>query len=86
VGVVLDAGRTVGLDRLTVTTDTPGFTAKIQAGATPTGPFHDDSGSTVVGGRTTFDLQGAEARYYVVWITNLGAGTPQAHVNEVTAP
>src|SRR5262249_29286867 len=45
VGVVLDAGRTVGLDRLTVSTDTPGFTAKIQAGASPTGPFHDDSGS-----------------------------------------
>jgi hypothetical protein len=38
----------------------------------------------MVGRRTTFTLDGKSARYYVVWITDLGPAT-FAHVNEVTA-
>ena len=85
VGLVLDAGRTVTLHHLVVTTDTPGFAATIQAGDSPSGPFHDVSGPQAVGASTTFDLSNAQARYFVVWITNLGSGSHQAHVNEVTA-
>jgi hypothetical protein len=37
-----------------------------------------------VSGTTTFDLQDARGRYYVVWITNLGS-LSSAHVNDVSA-
>jgi len=84
VGLVLDAGRAVTLHRLVVTTDTPGFTARIRAGDSPTGPFRFVSGPQTVSKSTTFDLENAQARYFVVWITNLGTHS-QVHVNEVVA-
>jgi hypothetical protein len=84
VGLVVDAGRMVTLKRITVTTDTPGFPTKIQAGNSPSGPFSDDSAVRTVNGRTTFTLRGAKARYYVVWLTGLPPGRT-VHVNEVTA-
>jgi eukaryotic-like serine/threonine-protein kinase len=84
VGLVIDAGTTATLHQLTVTTNTPGFTAEIQAGNSAQGRFHSVSGSVTVTGRTTFDLSDAKARYFVVWITNLGS-LAQAHVNEVSA-
>jgi serine/threonine-protein kinase len=84
VGLVLDAGETVSLNRLKVTTDTPGFTARIQAGSSSTGPFEDVSAEQTVGAETTFDLGGARGRYFVVWITSMPPGG-SAHVNEVTA-
>jgi serine/threonine-protein kinase len=82
VGVVLDAARAVALRALTVTSDTPGFTAQIRAGASAGGPFTPDSPARQVSARTTFSLKGRTARYYVVWITNLGAHD-SVHVNEV---
>ena len=85
VGLVLDAGRSMTLHRLVVTTDTPGFAATIQAGDSPSGPFHDVSGSQTVEASTTFNLKDARARYFAVWITKLGSGSGRAHVNEVTA-
>ncbi len=42
------------------------------------------SGSQVVNGKAVFKLHGAAARYYVVWITDLGPND-SVHVNEVTA-
>ena len=81
---MLDARRAVALERITVTTETPGFPAKIQAGASPSGPFSDDSAVRIVNGRTTFPLRGVTARYYVVWLTGLPPGRT-VHVNEVTA-
>ena len=84
VGVVLDAGRPVALKKLAVSSDTPGFTASIRAGSSPTGPFAVDSPSESVGSRTTFSLSGHSARYYVVWITDVGSYS-SVHVNEVTA-
>jgi eukaryotic-like serine/threonine-protein kinase len=82
VGVVLDAGSPVELSRLTVVTDTPGFTAMILAGSQRGGPFEDVSESQQVEGRTSFevDTRGEGFRYYLVWITAL-EGT--AHINEV---
>ena len=84
VGLVLDAGSAVTLHRLTLQTGTPGFSARIQAGRSASGPFTDDSQDETVGASTTFDLNGMTARYYVVWITLL---TPAgvAHVNEASA-
>jgi serine/threonine-protein kinase len=84
VGLVLDAGRSVTVHEVTVTTDTPGFTAEIQAGDSATGPFHSVSASQTVSGQTTFDLSDAQARFLVVWITNLGSQA-SAHVNSVSA-
>ena len=69
--------------RLTLTTDTPGFNAEIRAGNSPDGPF-----DTVVAGdartaaTTTWELGDTDAPYFVVWITDLDG---VAHVNEVTA-
>jgi hypothetical protein len=84
VGVVLDAGKPRKLSQLTVTTDTGGYTAEIEAGSSAGGPFTPVSGSQVVSGRAVFKLHGAAARYYVVWITDLGSNS-SVHVNEVTA-
>ena len=84
VGLVLDAGKSVTVHHVTVTTDTPGFTAVIEAGDTTTGPFQPVSDPQTVSGQATFDLRNAHARYYVVWITNLGP-LASAHVNNVSA-
>ena len=83
-GLVLDAGSPVKLSQLTVTTPTPGFTAEIQAGDSPTGGFTTDSSSQTVNGTTTFTLDGKTAQYYVVWITQLPAQL-YAQISEVTA-
>ena len=82
VGIVLDAGDPVELSRLTVVTDTPGFTAMVIAGRQAAGPFVDVSESQEVTGRTSFevDTRGDPFRYYAVWITALDSA---AHVNEV---
>jgi eukaryotic-like serine/threonine-protein kinase len=84
VGVVLDAGRSVKLASVTMSSATPDFTASITSGQSPNGPFVTDSGSRVVNGTTTFSLQGRTARYYVVWITNLGSNS-SVEINEVRA-
>ena len=82
VGLLLDAGRAVQLKHLVLATDTPGFTAVIQAGAGATGPFHPVSAPATVGTRTAFGIRPGAARYYVVWITHLDH---VAHVDEVSA-
>jgi eukaryotic-like serine/threonine-protein kinase len=84
VGVVLDAGRPIVLSQMTVQSATPGFTASITAGSSPSGPFVGNSASKVVRGTTTFPLHGRKARYYVVWITDLG-GNASVEINEVRA-
>jgi eukaryotic-like serine/threonine-protein kinase len=84
VGVVLDAGSAVDATTVTVRSDTPGFTASILAGGSPSGPFATDSGSETVNGSATFTLRDRSARYYVVWITDLGPNV-SVHVNEVRA-
>jgi eukaryotic-like serine/threonine-protein kinase len=83
VGVVLDAGREVEPRTMTVTTDTPGFTAEIRAGDSPQGPFEPVSQSRTIQSRHRYSLSNAKARYFLVWITELDSGS--MHVNEVTA-
>jgi serine/threonine protein kinase len=84
VGLLLDAGRARKVSQVTVRSDTPGFTAQIQESSSPRGSFHAASDSETVSSSTTFSLQGANARYFVVWITDLGPND-SVHVNEVTA-
>jgi serine/threonine-protein kinase len=87
VGVVLQAPSAVQLKSVTVTTDTPGFTAEIQSGPSAHGPFATVvSPSRVVGDRTRFVIRGSKAAtFYLVWITQLPPGSDTAHVNEVSA-
>jgi eukaryotic-like serine/threonine-protein kinase len=90
VGLVIDAASSGGLSELTVTSDLPGWTAEIKAGDSST----DFSAARTVGepkrvgDTTTWSLDRASARYYLIWITDMArdsAGKQRAHVNEVTA-
>ena len=73
VGLVLDAGRAAKV-RAHVTTDTPGFTARIQA-ALAVGSVHVrySAHEGRQRQRRVHGFDGGAARYYVVWITQLGA-------------
>jgi tRNA A-37 threonylcarbamoyl transferase component Bud32 len=83
VGLVLEASGDRNASTLTVTTDTPGFTAVVKAGGSPESA-QAVSDSKVVRGRTTFDLHDTTGSVFVLWITHLPPGSV-AHVNEVTA-
>jgi hypothetical protein len=83
VGLVLDAGRSVRLQRLDVVTGTPGVTAEIRAGASPDGPFRRVAAVQPLARRTSFRLGGARGRYVVVWITAIPGGGA-AEIAEVT--
>ena len=86
VGLVLDATSVVQLSRITVVTDTPGFTAEIRATNIQGTPGQKVSDSRVVARTTRFAIhQSAPKRFYVVWITKLAPGGHFAHVNEVRA-
>ncbi len=84
VGIVLDAGAARTVHTITVVSDTPGYTAEIEAGGSAVGPFTAASGSQQAAARTTFRLTGAATRYYLIWITNRGDNA-SVHINEVTA-
>jgi tRNA A-37 threonylcarbamoyl transferase component Bud32 len=86
VGLVLDAGRNVQLQKLGFATETPGFTAEIRAGDSKTGPFPDVvAGPQQVDKQARFTIASGRHRYYVFWITRLGVGYPTARINEVSA-
>jgi eukaryotic-like serine/threonine-protein kinase len=82
VGLALAAAQPVSPKRLTVTTDTPGFTAEIKAGDSPSSAT-TVAGPKTMGDTTNFQLSGG-GRVFVIWITNLGPND-QVHVNEVKA-
>jgi eukaryotic-like serine/threonine-protein kinase len=83
-GLVVDAGQSVELKQLTVSTPTPGFRALVEVGDSPTGSFTPDSSSQVVEARTTFTLDGKTGQYYVVLLTLLPQDRTAA-ISEVTA-
>jgi hypothetical protein len=85
VGFVVRAAGSGGLKKMTVVTDTPGFTAQIKASTSPSSGFEAVSGSKVVGSSTTFTLDSNDGPYYLVWITRLPNDVSSAHVNEVKA-
>jgi eukaryotic-like serine/threonine-protein kinase len=83
VGLVLDIGRSTRLSRLTVTSETPGFSAEIRAGGSADGPFERQvADNREVGSTTTFRVEGGASRFFVVWITSLDSA---ARINEVNA-
>lgn len=88
VGIVIDAGRPVQLNALKVVSNTPGYTALIEAGSRETGPFSPVSSQETGQADTSFTLHVASPeRYYLIWITDLSPGTGpnwQTHINEVT--
>jgi predicted Ser/Thr protein kinase len=85
VGLVLDGGRAGRVRQVGIATDTPGFTARILAGNSASGPFHIVSRTRPVSGGTVFAIKDTRAaRYWVVWITNLGA-SDAVDINEVTS-
>jgi hypothetical protein len=84
VGLVLDAGTPKAVKSITVQSSTPGFTAEILAGNSLDSTLKVDSAKQPVGAATTFSLHGATARYFVLWITDLG-GLHSVRVNEITA-
>ncbi len=83
VGIVLQSQPAAALSQLTVTTDTPGFPAKIRASNSPSGDFVDVSPEKPVGSTTTFDLDTKDKayRYYLIWLRLPDGGA--AHVDEV---
>jgi eukaryotic-like serine/threonine-protein kinase len=85
VGIVVASNPAAALDELTVTTDTPGFPARIRASNRADGGFVDVSDETTTSPTTTFDLdtKDKEYRYYLVWLKLPDGGV--AHVNEVKA-
>jgi serine/threonine protein kinase len=86
VGVVVDAGKVVQLSRMVVVTDTPGFTAQIEATNIEGGTPQPISATLTTTRTTVFNLHAtAPMRYYVIWITRLPSGLDYAHVNEVRA-
>jgi hypothetical protein len=89
VGIVLDSGSEQQLGTLTVESDLPGFTAEVRMCSTT-----DCEDATVVSepkltdAATTWDLEDADGRYFLLWITGLAEdvdGRQRGHVNEVTA-
>jgi hypothetical protein len=86
VGLVLDAGSAVQLHQLGIATATPGFTAEIKASDSPTSFTTVVSPSQTVQSPTRFQITSdAKYRYYLIWITRLGPGYPNAEINEVDA-
>jgi serine/threonine protein kinase len=83
VGLVLNGPGGAALKTLTVTTDTPGYTAVVKAGNSAEAAQADSDPETVAA-KTTFDLNGRAGSVYVLWITRLPIGG-RAQVNEVTA-
>ncbi|HLX31260.1 MAG TPA: protein kinase [Gaiellaceae bacterium] len=83
-GLVLSTGGTITLSRVTVATPTPGFTARIEVGSSPSGPFTADSVTEPVSSTTTFALDGRAGSYWVVWITRLPPEL-SAEISNVTA-
>ncbi|HVM69862.1 MAG TPA: protein kinase [Gaiellaceae bacterium] len=83
VGLLLEAPEGAEPSSLTVVTEVPGWTAEIRAGDSRDGPFDRVVGqSQQTSNRTTWELEGEPARYYVVWITALDR---VARINQVTA-
>jgi serine/threonine-protein kinase len=86
VGLVLDAGSSVKLSQLGVSTDTPGFQATIKAGDSQSSLGTVVSPSQTVASTThIFTIHGGPYRYYLIWITRLGGSYDHADVNDVEA-
>jgi hypothetical protein len=86
VGMVLDAHAATQVSRITVVTDTPGFTAEIRATNIQGTLGQLVSEKRAVARTTRFAIdESAPKRYYLIWITKLAPDGHFAHVNEARA-
>ena len=86
VGLVLDAGSAKEVHQIGIATQTPGFTAVIKGGDSPTSFTADLSAAQTIEDGTRIRLTGGgRYRYYELWITRLGDGFNDARINEVRA-
>jgi hypothetical protein len=74
VGLVLDAGRRVRLERVVVDAPGAGGRAAIRLGDERSGPFATVSPARALTGRTTFPVARRSGRYVVVWIVDVPDG------------
>ena len=74
VGLVLDAGRRVRLERVVVDAPGAGGRAAIRLGDERDGPFATVSPARALTGRTTFPVARRSGRYVVVWIVDVPDG------------
>ena len=85
VGIVLDAGRPVRVATVTVLTDTPGFSAVLEDGSSPSGPFTAASAQKTVETRSSFEVTSARPeRYFVLWITSLPPSPTSGFIADVS--
>ncbi|HEX2089637.1 MAG TPA: protein kinase [Actinomycetota bacterium] len=90
-GVWLEFGATVRIDRVTIDSSVPGWSFELKTERDPDGePLEARNGDTsfeaLGGGPTTVDLGGVEAQGFLIWITELGPsdGRFAAGISEVT--
>ena len=74
VGLVLDAGRRVRVERVVVDVPAAGGRAAIQLGDEREGPFATVSPARALSGRTTFPVARRPGRYVVVWVVDVPTG------------
>ena len=74
VGLVLDAGRRVRLERVVVDAPAPGGRAAIRLGDERDGPFATVSPPRALTGRTAFPVARRSGRFVVVWIVDVPDG------------
>ena len=74
VGLVLDAGRRVRVERVVVDVPSAGGRAEIQLGDEREGPFATVSPARSLSGRTTFPVARRPGRFVVVWVVDVPTG------------
>jgi hypothetical protein len=74
VGLVLDAGRRVRVERVIVDAAGVGARAAILLGNEPDGPFTTAAAARALSGRTRFTVARRPGRYVVIWIVDVPDG------------
>jgi putative peptidoglycan lipid II flippase len=75
VGLVLDAGRSVRVERVVVDSPTPGGRAEIRLGTSPEGPFTLAAPARSLTARTSFPVSRRPGRYVLVWVVEVPDGS-----------
>jgi hypothetical protein len=82
VGLVLDAGRRIRVERVVVDVPAPGARAAILLGNERDGPFTTVAPARPLSGRTRFAVAGRPGRYVMIWIVDVPDGNA-AEIAEV---
>jgi len=74
VGLVLDAGRRVRIERVIVDVPAPGARAEVLLGNDSEGPFTRAASARPLTGRTSFPVSKRQGRYVVLWLVDIPDG------------